>query len=279
MGSGTARGGGWWWRSSVATHTRPAARNKTVLLSAAQHDPARVRIVPIFLVPQGDDAPGLEELARACGSSRSWSPIGGPGTSRSSPRWTASSSGTAAAFSTLTISRRCAGLFLGRRRGLGLVATAHGWSRLLSRPAAPVPRRRPLGRCAATDGDRVSEATPRSCAASRAEERLEIVPNASTPAGGVRLPRRPPRPRASRRDGGSWARWGGSRSTRTWTPSSAPSPAWRRLPRPRPSFSWATGRKGRGCAPRGGGRGQGARAVPRHRTDLRELYARWTSSC
>lgn len=41
--------------------------DKTILFSAARHDPGRVRIVPIFLVPDGDDAPALHALAARAG--------------------------------------------------------------------------------------------------------------------------------------------------------------------------------------------------------------------
>jgi glycosyltransferase involved in cell wall biosynthesis len=51
---------------SVFHHT-VGGPDKTILVSAAQHDPARVRIVPFFLVPVGDGVPALRDLARRTG--------------------------------------------------------------------------------------------------------------------------------------------------------------------------------------------------------------------
>jgi glycosyltransferase involved in cell wall biosynthesis len=94
-----------------------------------------VRIVPVFLVPLGDPAPGLEDLARASGVRPIVLADGGPLDRSILPR-----------VERLLDEHGCSvlhahdfktdvlGILLGRRRrDLGLVATAHGWSRLLSR--------------------------------------------------------------------------------------------------------------------------------------------------
>ncbi len=117
-----------------ATHSTAGGPDKTVLLSAVRHDPARVRIVPIFLVPEGDEAPGLWELAKGCGAEPIVVPYRGPLdlTILGDVDRLLEQHGCrvlhAHDFKTDVL-----GLYLGRRRDLGLVATAHGWSRLLSR--------------------------------------------------------------------------------------------------------------------------------------------------
>lgn len=162
-----------------ATHTTAGGPDKTVLLSAAQHDPARVRVVPIFLVPRGDDAPGLAELARACGTEPIVIPDRGP--------WDLS---ILAKVDALLDRHRCRvlhahdfktdvlGLFVGRHRGLHRVATAHGWSRLLSgrQRLYHAADRWALRRYKTVIA--VSEAT--ACELRRIrvpDERIEVVPN------------------------------------------------------------------------------------------------------
>jgi glycosyltransferase involved in cell wall biosynthesis len=163
-----------------STHSTAGGPDKTILFSAGAHDPARVRIVPIFLVPSGDAAPGLADLARASGVAPIVLPDGGPADLSILPR-----------VERIMREHGCRvlhahdfktdvlGLLLGRRdRRLGLLATAHGWSR-------PLGERQRLyhgaDRWALRRYPRVvavSEATARELRRIRVRpERISIIPN------------------------------------------------------------------------------------------------------
>ncbi len=49
------------------SHTTGGGPEKTILFSAAAHDPARVRVIPIYLAAPGDPLEGVEEVARRAG--------------------------------------------------------------------------------------------------------------------------------------------------------------------------------------------------------------------
>lgn len=105
--------------------------DKTIFRSAAAHDPRRVRIVPLYLVPEGDPVPGVRALAEEAGVE----PVLVPDRDRLGLR----ACGALAAalrdhgchilhthdFKTDFVGYRLAGA----RSGLRLMATAHGWSR------------------------------------------------------------------------------------------------------------------------------------------------------
>jgi glycosyltransferase involved in cell wall biosynthesis len=118
-----------------STHTTAGGPDKTILFSAAAHDSTRVRVVPFFLVPRGDAAPGLRDLARASGVEPVLIPDRGPGDLSLIVRMERELRERgcrvlhAHDFKTDVL-----GIWLARRsRRMGLLATAHGWSNLLTR--------------------------------------------------------------------------------------------------------------------------------------------------
>ncbi len=118
-----------------STHTTAGGPDKTILFSAAAHNPARVRVVPFFLVPRGDDAPGLRDLARASGVEPVMIPDGGPFDFALLSRMQRELRERGCrVLHTHDFKTDVLGLWLARRvRGLSLLATAHGWSNLLTR--------------------------------------------------------------------------------------------------------------------------------------------------
>ncbi len=114
-----------------STHTTGGGPDKTILFSAARHDPSRVRVVPVYLARPGDDLPGIRDLAARAGVE----PVVVPDRGRLDP-------GVIPAVARLLRRERCTvlhahdfktdvlGPFLARAvPGLRLLATAHGWSR------------------------------------------------------------------------------------------------------------------------------------------------------
>ena len=178
-----------------------------------------MRIVPFFLVPRGDDAPGLRDLARASGVEPIVIPDGGPFDLSLIARMERElRERDCRVLHAHDFKTDVLGLWLARRSpGLGLLATAHGWSNLLSRRqrlyhAADewALRRYPLVVA-------VSEATAAKLRGIGVrDERIEVVANgvdtdAVAPARRRRIRRR----RDFRPGVASSARWGGSPSTRT----------------------------------------------------------------
>jgi len=104
--------------------------DKTIFAGAARHDPERVRVVPVYLIPPGDPMPALLKLAGESGAR----PVLVP----DPDRW-----GRAAARTLTEIHARerfdvvhthdvksdFVGWRWAPRRGIALLATAHGWSR------------------------------------------------------------------------------------------------------------------------------------------------------
>ncbi len=107
--------------------------DKTILFSAARHDPRRVRIVPFFLRQRGDDMTGIREFAAEAGVEPVFVPDGGPldfalvGRMRRLLREHGCRILHAHDFKT-----DVTGLWIARGLpGVALLSTAHGWSRPL----------------------------------------------------------------------------------------------------------------------------------------------------
>jgi len=112
------------------TDTTGGGPDKTILLSAARHDPARVRIVPFFLAHENDPLPGIMALARQSGVE----PVRVPDRTKLDPRLLGDMRRRLREHGcdlihTHDFKTDFWGLVLARTvPGLGLMATAHGWS-------------------------------------------------------------------------------------------------------------------------------------------------------
>ena len=174
------------------TDTTGGGPDKTILFSAARHDPERVRIVPFFLAHEGDPLPGITAFARESGVE----PIRVPDRSKLDLRLLGDMRGRLREHGcdlihTHDFKTDFWGLVLARTTpGLGLMATAHGWSN----PLAPSHRffnaldRRVLRAFPLVIA--VSEATAEKLAGMKIRpERIEVLPN------GIDLEAWSPRPR------------------------------------------------------------------------------------
>jgi glycosyltransferase involved in cell wall biosynthesis len=117
------------------TDTTGGGPDKTILFSAARHDPKRVRIVPFFLAHEGDPLPGITAFARESGVE----PVRVPDRMKLDPRLLGDMRRRLREHGcdlihTHDFKTDFWGLVLARTTpGLGLMATAHGWSNPLAR--------------------------------------------------------------------------------------------------------------------------------------------------
>ncbi len=174
------------------TDTTGGGPDKTILFSAAGHDPERVRIVPFFLTHEGDPLPGITAFSRESGVEAIRVPDRSKLDLRLLPdmRRRLRKHGCDL-IHTHDFKTDFWGLVLARTTpGLGLMATAHGWSN----PLAPSHRffnaldRRVLRAFPLVIA--VSEATAEKLAGMKIRpERIEVLPN------GIDLEAWSPRPR------------------------------------------------------------------------------------